>query len=214
VDHFVAISRLVERRIRKYYGREAPIIYPAIDVSRFEPAPADEVEDYFLIVSRLIPYKRIDLAVKAFNKLGLPLRIVGGGRDRAALEKMASPNVRFLGRVSDDDLRRLYARCRAFIFPGEEDFGLTPLEAQASGRPVIALGSGGALETIREGETGAFFHDASPESLAATVASFRPEAYEPDRIRRHAEGFDVSVFKRQFGKLVADALDGRSPTAS
>lgn len=209
VDHFVAISRLVESRIRKYYGRESSIIYPAIDVRRFEPATAGEVEDYFLVVSRLIPYKRIDLAVDAFNQLGLPLKVVGGGRDRASLESMAAPNVQFLGRVSDADLMRLYAHCRAFIFPGEEDFGLTPLEAQAAGRPVIAYGAGGALETVKAGVTGEFFRAASAESLAETVAAFQADRYDPVEIRRQAEAFDVEVFKREFGAYVARVLDGR-----
>lgn len=210
VDHFIAISRLVESRIRKYYGRESAIIYPAIDVRRFEVAPADDVEDYFLVVSRLIPYKRIDLAVEAFNQLGLPLKVVGGGRDRAALEKLAAPNVQFLGRVSDDDLKRLYARCRAFVFPGEEDFGLTPLEAQASGRPIIALGAGGALETVQAGVTGEFFGDASAGALADVVASFRPDRYDPGEIRRHAEDFDVAVFKREFGSFIRQVLRSRA----
>jgi glycosyltransferase involved in cell wall biosynthesis len=209
VDHFVAISRLVESRIRKYYGRESSLIYPAIDVGRFQPALAGEVEDYYLVVSRLIPYKRIDLAVKAFGKLGLPLKIVGGGRDRAALERIATPNVQFLGRVSDADLGLLYARCRAFIFPGEEDFGLTPLEAQAAGRPVIAFGAGGALETVTEGVTGEFFRAASAESLAESVAGFRAGRYDPTEIRRRAEAFDVSVFKREFGAFIARVLEGR-----
>lgn len=209
VDHFVAISRLVERRIRKYYGRESSIIYPAIDVHRFEPAPPREVEDYYLVVSRLIPYKRIDLAVEAFNRLRLPLKIVGSGRDRTALQKMASPNVQFLGRVPDTDLKRLYARCRAFIFPGEEDFGLTPLEAQAAGRPVIAYGAGGALETVKEGVTGEFFTAASAESLAQAVVDFRAERYDPVEIRSQAERFDVEVFKRQFGAFVARLLERR-----
>jgi glycosyltransferase involved in cell wall biosynthesis len=199
----------VQQRIRKYYGRDSALIYPAIDVRRFEPAAPADVEDYFLVVSRLIPYKRIDLAVEAFNRLGLPLKVVGGGRDRAALEKLAAPNVQFLGRVSDADLRRLYARCRAFVFPGEEDFGLTPHEAQASGRPVIAYGAGGALETVRAGVTGEFFGASTVDSLASAVAAFQSDRYDPREIRRHAEGFDVAVFKRQFADLVSGVLVGR-----
>jgi len=209
VDHFVAISRLVADRIAKYYGRQAPIIYPAIDVHAFQPADRAEIGDYYLVVSRLIPYKRIDLAVQAFNRLGLPLKVVGRGRDMAALQRMAKPNVQFLGRVSDADLKTLYARCRAFIFPGEEDFGLTPIEAQASGRPVIAYGAGGALETVVEGETGAFFREPTAEALAEAVAGFRPDALDPTGIRRHAEKFDVSVFRRQFSAFVERALASR-----
>lgn len=214
VDHFVAISKLVASRIAKYYGREAPIIYPAVDTSAFHPTAREDVGDYYLVVSRLVPYKRVDLAVRAFNRLGLPLKIVGHGRDRPALERMARPNVQFLGRVSDAEVKALYARCRAFVFPGEEDFGLTPLEAQASGRPVIAYGAGGALETVLEGETGLFFRESSPESLAEVVASFRPDAWDPARIRRHAEGFGVAVFKRQFAAFVERVLGMRGGAVS
>lgn len=206
VDHFVAISRLVAARIAKFYGRQAPIIYPSIDVEAYRSTSRDEVGDYFLIVSRLIPYKRIDLAIEAFNRLGLPLKVVGSGRDRAALERVAKPNVQFLGRVSDADLRSLYSRCRAFVFPGEEDFGLTPLEAQASGRPVIAYGAGGALETVVEGETGAFFREPNADSLAEVVGRFDHAAWDPARIRRQAERFDHSVFKRQLAGFVESVL--------
>jgi glycosyltransferase involved in cell wall biosynthesis len=210
VDQFIAISDLVAARIRKFYGRTAPIIYPSIDVDGFRTVPGSEVGDYYLIVSRLIPYKRIDLAVRAFNELGLPLKIVGGGRDRAALEKLAKPNVRFLGRVSDGDLRDLYARCRAFIFPGEEDFGLTPLEAQASGRPVIAYGAGGALETIVEGQTGAFFRQASAEALAEAVSSLDWRRFDATAVRAQAQRFDHSIFRHRFQNSVAEILGQRT----
>ncbi|MCL5264952.1 MAG: glycosyltransferase [Chloroflexi bacterium] len=204
VDNFVAISKAVVRRIEKIYRRRAAIIYPPIDASSFHLNGQNEVGDYFLIISRLIPYKRIDLAVRAFSELGLPLKIVGGGRHREALEKLAKPNVEFLGRVSDADIKKLYSSCRAFVFPGVEDFGLTPLEAQASGRPVIAYAAGGALETIVEGKTGNFFREPTPESLASVVAKFDHRQFDPVVIRQHAEQFDVSVFKGQFARFVEE----------
>lgn len=200
VDYFVANSPAVAARIAKYYRREAVFIPPPVDTSRFYVVP--QHEDYFLIVSRLVPYKRIDLAVKAFSMLGLPLRIIGSGRDEARLRRMAAKNVQFLGRLSDDDVRSQMARCRAFIFPGEEDFGITPVEAQACGRPVIAYRAGGALASIVEGSTGLFFSQQTPESLAEVVTSFQDEYFDPFAIRRHAEEFDTQRFLRRFTQLV------------
>ncbi|MFQ6057656.1 MAG: glycosyltransferase [Anaerolineae bacterium] len=207
VDHFVAISRTVQARIRKIYRRESTIIHPPVDVRQF--APSDTHDDYFLIVSRLIPYKRLDIAVRAFNQLGLPLVVVGDGRDRARLEAMAGPNVRFLGRLPDGEVRERLARCRALIFPGLEDFGLTPIEAQAAGRPVIAYAGGGALETVVEGVTGTFFHEQSPEALAKAVARFDDCRYDPQAIRQHAAQFDVAVFKERLGKFIAEKVGQR-----
>ena len=145
VDHFIANSPVVAERIQKYYRRDAVVIPPPVVAQRFTFDPETQVEDYFLIVSRLVPYKRIDLAIEACNKLQLPLVIIGSGRDLERLKKLAGPTVRFMGRLSDEDVLYYYAHCRALLFPGEEDFGITPLEAQASGRPVIAYGAGGAL---------------------------------------------------------------------
>ncbi|MDE3090601.1 MAG: glycosyltransferase [Chloroflexota bacterium] len=201
VTRFIAISEKVRERIARYYQRESTIIYPPVDVDRFSISNARG--DYFLILSRLVPYKRIDLAVQAFNQLGLPLVIAGDGRDRARLEEMAQPNVRFVGRLSDDDTRDLLARCRAFVFPGEEDFGITPLEANACGRPVIAFAGGGALETTVAGVTGEFFREPKVESLADVVRAFDDRKYDPQVIRRHAERFGVSVFKQ---KLVSQIV--------
>ena len=200
VDYFVANSPAVAARIAKYYRREAAFIPPPVDTSRFYVTP--QHEDYFLIVSRLIPYKRIDLAVKAFTMLGLPLRVIGGGRDEGHLRRMAGKNVEFLGRLSDDEVRAQMARCRAFIFPGEEDFGITPVEAMASGRPVIAYGAGGALATIVEGSTGLFFNQQTPESLAEVVSTFDERYFDPHAIRRHAEEFDTQRFMRRFTQFV------------
>ncbi len=194
VDDFAAISQVVRQRVAKYYRREAVVIHPPVDTARYRPA--DGHDDYFLIVSRLIPYKRIDLAVLAFNELGLPLKVVGDGRDRARLERLAKPNVEFLGRLPDEAIGPLMARCRAFVFPGVEDFGIAPVEAQAAGRPVIAYAGGGALDTVVEGVTGTFFHEQTPAALAAVVRRFDDTRYDPAAIRRHAERFDVQTFKR------------------
>lgn len=202
VDHFIAISREVQRRIRKYYRRESAIIYPPVETARFHPA--DGYDDYFLVVSRLIPYKRIDLAVRAFNELGLPLKIVGEGRDRAALQALARPNVEFLGWVGGEELQQLFARARAFVFPGLEDFGIAPVEAMAAGRPVIAYAGGGALDTVKPGVTGEFFTEPTPESLAGAVRDFDPTRYDPATIRRRAEQFDRTVFQRELGRFVEE----------
>ena len=200
VDHFVAISHAVQERIRRHYGREAAIIYPPVETERFQLA--SNPGDYYLIVSRLVPYKRIDLAVRAFTRLGLPLVIAGAGRDRAALEQLAGPTVTFLGRVPDEDLPDLYARCRAYVLPGEEDFCIAPVQAQAAGRPVIAYGAGGALDTVIEGETGVFFRASSPEALAAAVQTFSAERIDARTCVRNAARFDVRLFKRALGRLV------------
>jgi len=206
VDRFVAISRTVQRRIHKYYRREAPIIYPPVRTDGV--AVAEEPEDYFLIVSRLVPYKRIDLAVEAFNALGLPLRIIGMGRDSAALEAMAGDNVRFLGYLPDDEVRRQMARCRALIFPGEEDFGLAPLEVMAAGRPVIAYGAGGALDYVQEGVTGLLFDSSEPEALAEAVRRMDAHRFDPDVLRRQAERFGVARFRQEMGAFLEAAAKG------
>lgn len=206
VDEFIAISHKVQQRIRQWYGRDACLIYPPVDVSSFQIAPPKDVGDYFLIISRLIPYKRIDLAVDAFTRAGLPLLIAGDGRDRQRLEARAGANVKFLGRVSDRERLDLMARCRAFVFPGEEDFGITPLEANAAGRPVIAYAGGGALDTVIEGMNGVLFREPSAEALAECLRSFDASNFDPGQIRRHAEQFDTSVFQH--------ALRGRILQAS
>jgi glycosyltransferase involved in cell wall biosynthesis len=205
VGQFVAISDVVRERILRHYRRTSAVIYPPTLVDAFTPSA--EIDDYFLVASRLIPYKRIDLAIKACNQLKLQLKIIGDGRSRAALERIAGPSVEFLGKVDDATLRRAYARCRAFIFPGEEDFGLTPVEAQAAGRPVIAFGRGGTRETVVAGETGEFFDEQTTESLAAVLARFDHRAYDPVRIRTWARSkFDLAVFRSEFTDFVERAL--------
>jgi len=195
VNHFIAISTEIQQRIRRFYGCESTIIYPPAEVAeRFTPSAV--TEDYFLIVSRLIPYKRIDLAVQACTRLGLPLLIAGKGRDRERLEALAGPTVKFLGYVPDADLPDLMARCRAFIFPGLEDFGITPVQAQAAGRPVIAFRGGGALDTVVPGKTGLFFDELTVDSLVQALQSFDDRIYDPATIRAHAMQFDSSVFQQ------------------
>jgi glycosyltransferase involved in cell wall biosynthesis len=206
VDTFIANSRVVARRIRKRYGRSATVINPPVNTRQYTPAPRGEHGDYFLIVSRLIPYKRIDLVIDAFNTLELPLKVVGRGRQAAELQARAEPNVEFLGGVSEATLKGLYARCRCFIFPGEEDFGIAPLEAQASGRPVIAYGAGGALETVIPGITGEFFTEQTPDALADVVSRFNESAYDPVDIRHHAEKFDIEMFKHRIADFISTKL--------
>lgn len=202
VDHFVANSPVVAERIKKYYRRDALFIPPPVEASRFAFDSTTVPEDYFLILSRLIPYKRIDLAIEACNRLHLPLVIIGDGRDRERLQHMAGPTIRFMGRLPDEEVLHYYAHCRAFLFPGEEDFGITPLEAQAAGRPVIAFGEGGALASVVDGVTGTFFAEQSVESLATVLASFDERTYDPTVIRNHALEFDLPRFKRRMLQFI------------
>lgn len=218
VDRFVAISQHVSRRIKKYYRREADVIYPPVNTSWLRRT--DTSGDYFLVVGRIIPYKRADIVVNAFNQLGLSLKIAGTGSDLESLKKMAAPNIEFLGRVSDEELRELYAGCIALIFPQEEDFGIVPLEAMAAGRPVIAYRAGGALETVVEGETGVFFDRQDVESLSEAVRGFEPARFKPERCLEQALKFDVEVFKESIDQFVnqtwrryqEDQRESTSPT--
>jgi glycosyltransferase involved in cell wall biosynthesis len=191
VDAFVANSQEVASRIARYYGRTAAVIPPPVDLPPYQQR---EPEDCYLAGGRLIPYKRIGLAVEALNALNLPLKVFGDGRDRASLEALAGPGVEFLGWVGEAQRQELFARCRAFIFPGAEDFGITPLEAMAAGRPVIAYAAGGSLETVQEGVTGRFFYQQNAAALAAAVAASRCDPYDARTIRHHAEGFGKPVF--------------------
>jgi glycosyltransferase involved in cell wall biosynthesis len=206
VDHFIAISREIQKRIQRHYDRDSTIIHPPADTSRFSPSAIQD--DYYLIVSRLIPYKRIDLAVRAFNQLGLPLVVAGDGRDREALEALAGPTITFLGYAPDEDLPDLYARCRATILPGVEDFAITPVQAQAAGRPVIAYGGGGALDTVVEGKTGVFFSEMTPEALAKAVLEFDSDAIDSQACVRNAMRFDTGVFKVQLSEFIDKVTQG------
>jgi glycosyltransferase involved in cell wall biosynthesis len=203
VDRFVAISQAVATRIKSRYRRDSEIIYPPVEVDSFAPSP--QVEDYYLLVSRLAPYKRIDLAVAACTKLNVPLKVVGSGRDLHSLKSIAGPTVQFLGRVDDEEVRHYLARCKALIFPGEEDFGIVPVEAQASGRPVVAYGAGGALETVIPGRTGEFFHEPTVDSLTAVLSGFDDSRYSPTEMNANAKQFGESVFADKFARFVRTA---------
>lgn len=201
VDQFVAISTEIQERIRTYYQRDSVIIYPPVQTARFAPVATDH-GDYFLVVSRLIPYKRIDLAVQACTKLGLPLLVGGRGRDLERLQALAGPTVKFLGYVPDEELPGLMARCKAFLFPGLEDFGITPIQAMAAGRPVIAYKGGGALDYVVPGKTGEFFATQTVDSLAESLARFEARNYDAQALRQHAQTFDVRAFESQLRAML------------
>ncbi|MBW8865906.1 MAG: glycosyltransferase [Acidobacteria bacterium] len=202
-DRYVAISHYVAGRIRRYYNREATVVYPPVDTDFFHP-DATTPERFALVVSALVPYKRIDVAIAACTRAGVPLTIVGDGPERAALERNAPPTTRFLGRVSDEDIRALYRRAAVALLPGEEDFGIVPLEAQACGRPVVALSRGGALETVKSGETGLLVDEPSAEAFADAVADAVDRRFDAGTIRRHAEQFSRSRFGDEIAALVAE----------
>ncbi len=195
VDHFIANSEFVRARIAKYYRKEATVIHPPVDVARFHVAGPGEQRDYFLMVGRLIAYKRHDIAIEAFNRLKLPLKIIGRGPELERLKKLAGPTIEFLGRVPDEELPKYYAECQAFIFPQEEDFGIVAEEAFASGRPVIAYRGGDIVEHLAEGKMGEFFDVQSADSLVAAVQRFQTKHYDAAVIRASAERFDKALFQ-------------------
>ncbi len=205
VDHFISISTDIQQRVRRFYDRDSEIIYPPVETARFAASRTDAIGDYYLIVSRLVPYKRIDLAVQAANRLKLPLKIGGRGRDLERLKAMAGPTVEFLGFVPDEALPDLMARAKAFLFPGFEDFGITPVQSQAAGRPVIAYGGGGALDTVLAGRSGEHFSALTVDSLAAVWDAFDPFAYDPNFMQAHAAQFDSSAFQQQLRAAIQRA---------
>lgn len=197
VDHFIANSQFVRKRIKRIYSRESTVIHPPVDLQNFEPGHVSE--DFYLMVSALVPYKKVDIAVKTFNELGKPLIVIGEGSEFEKLEKMAAENITFLGSQPFEVLKKHYEHCKAFIFPGIEDFGITPLEAQASGKPVIAYKDGGALETVIEGKTGLFFEEQSAESLIDAIERYEQieNEFSPAACRNNAERFSPGRFRNE-----------------
>lgn len=197
-DHLVGISHFIRQQMESAYGRSADVVYPFVALERFKITERQPGERY-LMVGAFAPNKRVDLAIDAFNKLGLPLDVIGTGQDEARLRRCAGPSIRFLGAQSDEEIAAAYSRCRAFVFPGVEDFGITPLEALASGAPVIAYADGGALETLTP-ETALFFLEPTSESLALAIMDFEknPLRFLPEACRRQAEQFTLERFKREW----------------
>lgn len=202
VDYFIANSQTTQKRIKKYYGRDSVVIHPPVDTSKF--VINQNISNYFLAGGRFTPYKRFDLAIQAFNKLNIPLKIFGEGPDELRLKKMAKQNIEFLGRISEKDKTRLMSKCQAFIHPQEEDFGITAVEAMASGRPVIAYNRGGARETVLQGWTGILFNEQTWEELADAVLHFIHQRldFNPYMIKEHAERFGIRRFKKQLQEYV------------
>ncbi len=202
VDSYLANSRTTQARIHSYFGRESAVVYPPVETERFTPG---NVRDYYVVLSELMPHKRIDRAVRAFNRLRLPLVIVGDGPDARRLRHMAGPLVSFAGRVSDERVAELLSGCRAFVLPSIEEFGIASVEAQAAGRPVIAARGGGALETVQEGVTGAFY-EGGPDELATAVLEFDDRAVDPADCVANAERFNTAVFERALPREVELAM--------
>jgi glycosyltransferase involved in cell wall biosynthesis len=203
VDRYVTNSAMTRRRIERYWGRQAAIVHPPIDLRRFRPAADGRIEDHYLVLAELMAHKRIDVAVRAFNALGRPLLVVGDGPESRRLARMAAPNVKFAGRVDDASAAELLRRCRALVVTATEEFGIAAVEAQASGRPVIALDAGGVRETVVAGGTGAFYSQPDPDELAATVADFDVDAIDPASCVASAERFAFDRFAAQLRQEVA-----------
>ena len=211
VDLYVANSSVVAERIARCYQRPARVIHPPVEVNRITPGGAQA--DFFLVVSRLVAYKRVDLAVEAFTSMGRPLVVIGDGPARPALERRGGPTIRFLGRQPDDEVGRYLAACRGLIFPGEEDFGIVPLEANAAGRPVVALEAGGALDTVIPGRTGVYFRRQSVDALWGAVRACETTVWDPGLIRQHAESFREEVFRERILALVGEVGELRNRRA-
>ena len=212
VHRYLAISQYVARRIALYYNRESTLVYPPVDTDFYSPAAnvngnaGAGSPPHFLVVSALVPYKRVDLAMIAARRAGVRLTVVGSGPERQKLEPLTGDGIEMTGWLPDEDIRELYRTCTAALLPGEEDFGIVPVEAQACGRPVVALGRGGALDTVMEGETGLLVPDLSVEALAAALGRAAATTWQPDRIRAHAEKFSRQRFMREIEQIVDETL--------
>lgn len=209
VDRFVANSRNVARRILRAYGRKVSVVYPPVDVDRFRPAQLTAAEDWYLVVSRLVPHKRIDLAIEAATRYGFPLKVIGEGRSLDELQKRAGHTVEFLGACDDASVASHLQRCKAMILPGQEDFGITAVEAQAAGRPVVAYGRGGALETVLPGRTGMIFWKPTVESLMSAVDHIEQSDWDSGLAMRNAERFRRERFRAEMWEEIAAAIRSR-----
>jgi len=208
----MANSRNVAGRIERWWGRSARVVPPPVDIDWFTPDASVGRDDFFLVAGRLVPYKRTDIAVAAATRAGARLVVVGTGRQRPELEACAGPGVEFLGRIDDSTLRDLYRRCRALVFPGEEDFGIIPVEAQACGAPVLAKAAGGALESVADGVSGVLYAPGAGttrevEALATAMRDFDPKRFDPSTVRRQAETFSPARFREGFGAALEEALE-------
>jgi len=214
VDHFVTLSEWVRQRIQRYYQRSSAVIHPFVDLETYRPSTKPP-EDYYLAAGALVRYKRFDLAIQMAERMNRKLKIVGTGPEMESLKQIAGPNVTFLGRCSNEQLRQLYGQCRALIFPGEEDFGIIPLEVMACGRPVIALGKGGILDTVVEKETGVFFYEANVRSLEKAIRYFEQneESFQKATCRKRAEGFSRTHFQKDFLDFVMKILTQKNAAA-
>ena len=208
VDRYIANSSAIARRIRKFYRREAEVLHPPVDTERFQIAPRSEVGNYGILASRLVPYKRVDLAVRAFTKLNRPLKVIGTGRGMEELKAMAGPTIEFLGYVSDEELPGLIARAKMYLMPGEEDFGIAPVEANAAGVPVVAFAAGGALDVQVEGKSGFLFRPQTVDGLCEAVERAYAHEWDPETIRQNAMRFDVPSFRAKFQHVVATTTPG------
>ncbi len=207
VDRFLANSHYVAGRIARYYNRRATVLYPPVDTQFFTP-DNDAPAPYFLVVSALVPYKRIEVAIDAANRLGVPLKIVGAGPDRERLRARGGSGVEFVGQIDDEALRDVYRRAQAILLPGEEDFGIVPVEAMACGRPVIALARGGATETVVDRTTGLLVDEATPAAFADAMAEASRAAWDAVAIRAHAERFSRERFESSLEAILAETLAG------
>ncbi len=205
-DYYFSNSNYIGKRIKKFYNRDSQTVYPPVDVDRYKIAKKSDIKDYYLFVSRLVGYKRCDIVVEAFNELGLPLKVIGRGPEKKALQKIAKKNIEFLGFLSDKEVEKYYREAKAFIFAAEEDFGIVPVEAMAAGRPVLAFNKGGTTETVVAGKTGEFFDEQTAKSIISAIKKFDPEKYDPNEIIKYAEKFSNKRFKKEFSEKVEEIV--------